>query len=257
MPAGYAHYIFGQKVLEKLDYEYRELINRNIDLYNIGVHGPDILFYYNVYKPNRVNKLGSYLHHNPAYNFIRNSKEVINNSKDKEASIAYMYGFITHFTLDHACHPYIREMQEKLSMTHSEIESELDRRLLVDRGLNPLTTSLTTHIHNNKYVSTIIAPFYDLDSKDINKTLHDLLFCLGWIKAPSHLKRNIVYAFLKLAGVYDEYKGLLINYNENIKSKECTNELINRIDNNVDIAVYLIKHYFDDEIDEIYNNDFE
>ena len=50
MPAGYAHYIFGEKVLASLDCQYQELIQRHLDLYHIGIHGPDILFYNAAYR---------------------------------------------------------------------------------------------------------------------------------------------------------------------------------------------------------------
>lgn len=257
MPAGYAHYIFGQKVLKKLRPQYIDIIKRNIDLYNIGVHGPDILFYYNALSSNDISRLGFKMHQKEAYDFFRDAKELINKSKDKEASIAYIYGFITHFVLDHSCHPYIGNMEKELDMTHSEIESELDRQLLVDRNLDPLTTSLTSHIKVNHYVSQIISPFFNLKNEDIYKALKDLLFYLGCIKAPGKIKRNFVYLCMKIGGIYDNYKGLLINYEPNQKSMDCTLELINKIDNSVDSAVKLIEEYLTNELNDIYHANFE
>jgi len=257
MPAGYAHYIFGQKVLNTLNKKHQDIINKNIDLYNIGVHGPDILFYYKTLTTNDIKKLGSLLHRQEAYEFFQFAKKVINKSQDKEASIAYIYGFITHFVLDHGCHPYIGEMEKKLNMTHSEIESELDRKLLVNNHLDPLKTSLTTHIKPNHYVSKIIAPFFKLEEKDIYRSLKDLIFYLGWIKAPSQLKRSFVYLCMKIGGIYDDYHGLLINYEENKKSKECTLELVKKLDDNVSIAKKLIEEFIDNDLDDIYHHDFE
>ena len=54
MPGTYAHYAFGKKVLEQVDDEVSKIISKNIDLFFIGLHGPDIFFYY---KP--------ILYHNP------------------------------------------------------------------------------------------------------------------------------------------------------------------------------------------------
>ncbi len=257
MPAGYAHYIFGEKVLNSLDNQYKNIIERNIDLYHIGVHGPDILFYYKTLSNNDIKKLGSTMHNEEAYNFFDEAKEVIHNSKDKEASLAYIYGFITHFVLDHACHPYIGQMEKELNMTHSEIESELDRKLLVNNHLNPLTTSLTSHIKVNQYVTKIISPFFKLKDEDIYQALKDLLFYLGMIKAPGRIKRSFVLACMKIAGIYDEYKGLLINYNENLKSHDCTLELMNKMDSNVILAKRLIECYLDEDLDDIYHNNYE
>lgn len=257
MPAGYAHYTFGQKVIEKLNKDTKRIILNNIDLYNIGVHGPDILFYHNALKPNNISKLGSTLHREEAYQFFKHAKEVIHQSKDKEASLAYIYGFITHFTLDHACHNYVDDVEREKDITHLEIESELDRAILVNEGYNPLTTSLTKHIHPNHYVSRIIAPFFDLEEKNIYKSLKDLLLYLSLIKAPSKLKRSVVLSCMKIGGIYESHKGLMINYKPNKKAIESTQELLNRLDNNIDLAVKLIEEFNKEELNEIYHYNFE
>ena len=57
MPAGYTHYVFGEQVLSQLDENIKKRIMPYIDLYHIGIHGPDILFYYDVYKKNPVKSL--------------------------------------------------------------------------------------------------------------------------------------------------------------------------------------------------------
>ena len=59
MPTTYAHYTFGKKVLNELNIDIRDSININMELFNIGLHGPDILFYYKPLKSNKVNKLGN------------------------------------------------------------------------------------------------------------------------------------------------------------------------------------------------------
>ena len=46
MPGTYAHYAFGKKVLAQVDDEIKNIILKNMDLFLIGLHGPDILFYY-------------------------------------------------------------------------------------------------------------------------------------------------------------------------------------------------------------------
>ena len=45
MPTTYAHFRFGNDVLKVLPDEMKKTINKNIELYNIGLHGPDILIY--------------------------------------------------------------------------------------------------------------------------------------------------------------------------------------------------------------------
>lgn len=256
MPAGYAHYIFGQKVIENLAPHYQKMIKDNIDLYNIGVHGPDILFYYNALTENKIKQEGNALHQRVAYDFFDEAKKIINTQKDT-AYLAYVYGFITHFVLDHSCHPYIAKKQHELNMTHTEIESELDRQLLVNNHLNPVKTSLTDHIHIDHHICSIIAPFFRLDEKTINKTLKDMLFYLNWIKAPGKIKRAFVLQCMKIGGVYDEYHGLLINYEANLKSEKCIQELVTILDEQVMVAKKLIEEFTNQPLNHIYHHNFE
>ena len=46
MPSTYAHRRFGTNVLEHLPDELRAQLEQNRELYDIGLHGPDLLFYW-------------------------------------------------------------------------------------------------------------------------------------------------------------------------------------------------------------------
>lgn len=243
MPAGYAHFDFGQQVYRQLDLKLQEQLRNHMDLYNIGVHGPDILFYHQALKKNEVKDLGFSMHQKKATDFFNNAKHIIIHSLYKEDSFAYICGFITHYVLDSECHGYIGRQEKELHMTHSEIESEFDRELLVQQGKDPLRTSLTSHIHPSLEVSQVIAPFFHLTDKDIYKSLKDLLFYLRMIKAPGKLKRGIVLFAMKIAGIYPHYKGLMINYEKNEISRECIDELIRKKNQAVKLAVALIEEY--------------
>lgn len=260
MPAGYAHYVFGEQVFTKLDDSIKNRITPYKDFYHIGIHGPDILFYYDVYKSNPVKALGFKMHTLPAYPFFKRAKKLI--KKDAtDASLAYIVGFITHFTLDSSLHPEVYRLQDLLSMTHSELESELDRELLVREGKDPLTASLTNHIHPDYMKAQVIAPFFGLTSEEVYKSLNDLLFILKWLVAPSPIKRNFVYSVMKIGGLYDEYKGLLINYEKNEKASDDIDHLIETKDEAVDLAIKLINEYVshldDDTLNERFKEDYE
>ena len=45
MPAAYSHYRLGKKVISQLNYPLKKIILDNRDLFDLGLHGPDILFY--------------------------------------------------------------------------------------------------------------------------------------------------------------------------------------------------------------------
>ena len=63
MPATYAHLRFGREVFRLLPDKFQSVIMEEPSLYAIGLHGPDIFFYYMPFKSNPVSRLGSELHH--------------------------------------------------------------------------------------------------------------------------------------------------------------------------------------------------
>ena len=50
MPSHYAHYRLGRQVRLELAPDDAEVVGRWPSLYLIGLHGPDILFYYRGYR---------------------------------------------------------------------------------------------------------------------------------------------------------------------------------------------------------------
>jgi hypothetical protein len=68
MPSTYAHYAFGRQFLRHLD-ERRKDWSRRICHIVIGLHGPDILFYYRPLTPILVSRLGHALHGGTAAGF--------------------------------------------------------------------------------------------------------------------------------------------------------------------------------------------
>ena len=62
MPAAYSHYRLGQLVLDKLNQPLKRVLETNQDLFDIGLHGPDILFYNRPYIHSKINRLGSAMH---------------------------------------------------------------------------------------------------------------------------------------------------------------------------------------------------
>ena len=52
MPSTYAHRRFGADVLVQLPRELREKITPYRPLYDMGLHGPDLMFYYRALQSN-------------------------------------------------------------------------------------------------------------------------------------------------------------------------------------------------------------
>ena len=96
MPATYTHFRFGQEVRQRLSPKLQDIIAEAGDLYDIGLYGPDILFYYHAAVANPVSLTGFRMHKKNAYGFFTRSLSLTTDKK----SLAYLFGFICHFALD-------------------------------------------------------------------------------------------------------------------------------------------------------------
>mgnify|MGYP005857119401 CR=1 FL=1 len=70
MPAAYAHYVFGKKVFQEFSGTEKEIIRKGEDAFLLGLHGPDLLFYYFPLCKNRINQQGVKLHKKIAAEFF-------------------------------------------------------------------------------------------------------------------------------------------------------------------------------------------
>lgn len=81
MPSTYAHRCFGADVLTQLPEALQKKIEPYRALYDIGLHGPDLLFYYKALQSNPVNRLGNAMHEQPGTVFFERARGVIRNAK--------------------------------------------------------------------------------------------------------------------------------------------------------------------------------
>lgn len=145
MPSTYAHYQFGQEVLKELPNDIKKIIIENKELYDIGLHGPDLLFYYLPLKTNEINSIGYNMHEQTGKEVFDIFRKMMT-SKKINHYLAYYYGFICHFALDATCHGYLEKRIHESEVSHGEIEVEFDRFLMIEDGLNLISRYLTNHL---------------------------------------------------------------------------------------------------------------
>lgn len=261
MPTTYAHYTFGQEVLKKLNDEIRNIINENIDLYNIGLHGPDILFYHKPLKSNPVSRKGHELHEQTANIFFENARNEIVHSEDFNASCSYIMGFICHFMLDSYCHPYIRRFEND-ELTHVEIETEFDRFIMLKHNKEPISFRPTFHIIPEEYNARIISKFFEgISDEDILRSLKSMKFNLNLLVAPSILKRYVIFTGLKLSGNYKNMRGLIMNYEPGKECNRLNESLYDLYEKAADNAAEIICEYYNnlnarESINSYFNRNF-
>lgn len=130
MPACLAHYQFGRDVLNSLDESIRAAVLACPREYDIGQQGPDIFFFYQPYRRNRITAYGVLRHNEPAARML---SPILNNIHCK-ASLSYFAGLVCHFVLDKWCHPYVNAHSGD-SAGHARMESAFDLHIRTRSGL--------------------------------------------------------------------------------------------------------------------------
>ncbi|MCD8371915.1 MAG: zinc dependent phospholipase C family protein [Clostridia bacterium] len=212
MPSTYAHYCFGEKVALNLSPELKNTVENHKQLYYIGLHGPDILFYFKPLGKNPVNSSGYEMHERPASEFFKRAADMLESTADKNASVAYLAGFVCHYALDKACHGYIEKKIEVSGLAHAEIENEFDRFLINLNGGDLKHTDLTKHIVPSKENAGVIAPFFEnVTAKQVRRSLKSIKFYNGVLIGNRAYKRGLVNFCLKISGKYDKMKGSMFS----------------------------------------------
>lgn len=236
MPTTYAHWRFGDKCIRMLPDDLQNIILNNRAIFDYGVHGPDIFFYYNCLKHNEVNRYGSAMHDIPYKDTLAQIKENFKKTENKDMALSYLLGFTCHFTLDSYCHGFIEKVDETMPYSHGKIESQFDRYLLIKDGFNPVTKSVTDMFHPDKKMAKVISGLFNKFDEDIiYKTLKDQKLYLNLLKDNSDIKRFFLTTAMDIAKV-PSFKDLLIT-RENVEELKPINIRLNKY---FDMA---LKHY--------------
>ena len=236
MPTTYAHWRFGDKCIRMLPDDLQNIILNNRAIFDYGVHGPDIFFYYNCLKHNEVNRYGSAMHDIPYKDTLAQIKKNFKKTENKDMALSYLLGFTCHFTLDSYCHGFIEKVDETMPYSHGKIESQFDRYLLIKDGFNPVTKSVTDMFHPDKKMAKVISGLFNKFDEDIiYKTLKDQKLYLNLLKDNSDIKRFFLTTAMDIAKV-PSFKDLLI-IKENVEELKPVNIRLNKY---FDMA---LKHY--------------
>lgn len=244
MPTSYAHFKFGQEVKKRLTGEVAAVIEEFYQLFDIGLHGPDLLFYYNALKKNKINITGFQLHEYSGKYVFERAAKIIRQQDMSKAHQAYIYGFLCHYALDVSCHGCVNDFDATGIAGHLEIEAELDREMLLRDGKDPLSAILTKHLVASRENADVIKDFFpSVSCKEIEKSIKDMIFYLNFLVAPGKWKRGLIVTGLKLAKQYEKFGGLLINIEKNLKCEDTVNKLLDLYEDAKELAVRLIQEY--------------
>ena len=132
MPNYYAHLTFGARVLSRLDDALRLRLEEERPAFDLGCLGPDPLFFYRPFQPNRVRREGMTMHAQSALPVFQRLRRGV--AEDRPMAWGYAAGFLCHLALDSACHGYVNRRAAEGGPTHLAMEAEFDRVLMVADG---------------------------------------------------------------------------------------------------------------------------
>ena len=120
-----------EQLLSQLPPPIQRNISRFRQLYDVGLQGPDILYFLPGGK-----KFGDKFHQQSGKVFFEHVCRYVR-LHPTEATRAYLYGVLAHYALDSLSHPFINRMAQEGTLNHSQIETEFDRYLLFMDGKKP------------------------------------------------------------------------------------------------------------------------
>lgn len=201
MPSKYAHYRFGAQLLPKLPPDVQRTVRRFRQLYDMGLHGPDLFFYHNPVLQTNVRKLGSKFHHQTGKQFFEHTCRSIR-LNPSEGAMAYLYGVLAHYALDSLSHPFITRNAEQGKATHTQIEVEFDRYLLeLDGKKPPHLQDLSGHMQLTPGQCQTVAGFYpNVSAGAVDKCVNNMAAVTRFLVVPKGPRRDMVAKLMSAAG---------------------------------------------------------
>ena len=211
MPAVYAHRRFGEKVLAACQNDVaRTAIESYPDLYNIGLQGPDILFYYDPLRKNPYKAAGDAMHNAPAAPFFQAGAAHVNGRPEGQALLSYLLGFLCHFALDSECHSYVEYEIQRSGHGHIAIETALEGALMEADGVDWKTRNPAGYVVVNETTARTIARVLPAGPKEVRTCLSNMKLTNRLLMPACGPKNYLTQRVLQLAGQWDTLGGLLI-----------------------------------------------
>ena len=164
MPTTYAHYRFGAEMLRLMPADIRGTAKRYRRLFDAGLYGPDLFFYYRPMVSVRIRRLGHKFHMQTGREFFAKACRTLRLEPGEEG-YAYLYGVLCHYTLDAQCHPLVAQAEREGFVRHMQIETEFDRFLMGRDGVTE--THLEDTMVLNPWSGETVARFYPGTDKAI------------------------------------------------------------------------------------------
>lgn len=200
MPAIFAHKLIAKITLFDYPEKIKKIIHNYKEVYYSGTLGPDPLYFYGFMKKLPLTAKADEIHRTSGNNLFA---EKANN----EEYLSFMFGFITHYTLDKNIHKYVHQIENEFS--HVKLERKLEYLLLKNNQIDYNSYNFNKHIILPKNIVNEVARLLKIDSKTANKAYKDTNFIIKY--AYNLKKRKLVNIVMKLTKTYEKNKNMLFD----------------------------------------------
>ena len=248
MPAIFAHDLYGRNVFLDLKKEIRDVIRKEKDCFYLGVQGPDVLFFYRPLGKNPINQKGYRYHERPAMEFFAHGLEVMRNTEDekeKAAIQAYLFGMACHYALDHSLHGDVDRLEKETGFTHAQIETELDRRLLVKEEMDPVRAYTACHLKNTPMTRLAVMKVLKEDEAVAKEAILSFKTITRLFINTGERFKKFLGVVMKAAGCYEKYYGMVMKEEVTSGLEETTDLLEEMFVSAVPFGVKLLEGLYD------------
>lgn len=238
------HYFFGIDIYYLIsNSDVKQIIKENTIPFVLGLQGPDIFFYHIFRLIHRDHRnLGSYIHEHRTGKFFASGFHQISyfqSKEEKKIALAYLCGFLCHYTLDSACHPYIYARSDyeitnpnsKSLEKHTGLEDVIDRKILAHyKQINLADFNQKSSFCLSKKERQVIAVFL---SRVIYRTFGDLFSESRFFITPFFIKKVLIEARVAISLLTDpagkRKRFIVALENRTIRSHVLSNKFITNV----------------------------
>lgn len=199
MPGFVTHYVFGKKAIGIYGQNQSVLadyINEHREIYDMGLQGPDMFFYYFLSKVFYKRNIGSIMHTKDIGKFKKNFLEICLEEKNdgkRRIGLSYLAGFVGHCALDCTCHPYVYAVTDYAHKGKNYFSKHVDLETGID------------YIYAGRILGADLYEYRKKDSFDINSDETKYLAEL-YVKAIKKTYPNIKITKMRMRFIINIFK---------------------------------------------------
>ena len=253
MPAIFAHKLLAEIVKNDYDVNVCEIISKYYQNYLTGSLGPDPLYFYGFTKKLPFTAKADDIHRTYGKIFF-------NHKISEEKELAYLFGMITHFTLDKNVHKYIHKIENEYS--HVKLESELEYLLLRNNHIDYLKYDFSKHILIDNELIVFVSKLFNIQLNLVKKIYSDTNLIVKFSYSQNKIIRKIINIIMKITNNYDDYKDMLLSNQLDDNYQEPLDIIYNLWLNSVEEVIINVNNYYNfiidkEELNENFNFNFE